>query len=299
VTKAIIALLRALGAGQVSAQTGSVDDFAKAEGDAFAVNGNGIETGRTYANVDPVNGAKVCDASEADQATVDQAVGAARATTKGEWGYGAAADRPALVHKVADRIEVRLDKFIEPEIAETGYIYPHARSIDIPRDAANIRIFADLIKANPNEAYEPATPNEMASLVCWLTSQECSLSTRPVGSSAGITTGIDLALALIGEDFSHERESDRFAKLERWIAENLKADLRIESLAERAHMSPRNFARVYTQKNAAGLPQRRWKRFDLMRPGDVSKRLTTASKPSPRSVATAVKIRCVGRSCAS
>jgi hypothetical protein len=37
VTKAIIALLRAFGAGQVSAQTGSVDDSAKAEGGAFAV----------------------------------------------------------------------------------------------------------------------------------------------------------------------------------------------------------------------------------------------------------------------
>ncbi len=36
-TKAIIALLRALGAGQVSAQTGLVDDSAKAEGGAFAV----------------------------------------------------------------------------------------------------------------------------------------------------------------------------------------------------------------------------------------------------------------------
>ena len=35
-TKAIIALLRALGASQVSAQTGSVDDSAKAEGGAFA-----------------------------------------------------------------------------------------------------------------------------------------------------------------------------------------------------------------------------------------------------------------------
>jgi len=37
VTKAIIALLRVLGAGQVSAQTGSVDDSAQAQGGAFAV----------------------------------------------------------------------------------------------------------------------------------------------------------------------------------------------------------------------------------------------------------------------
>jgi polyisoprenoid-binding protein YceI len=37
VSKAIIAPIRASGAGQVSAQTGSVDDFAKAEGGALAV----------------------------------------------------------------------------------------------------------------------------------------------------------------------------------------------------------------------------------------------------------------------
>jgi transcriptional regulator GlxA family with amidase domain len=100
-----------------------------------------------------------------------------------------------------------------------------------------------------------------------------------VWSSAGVTTGIDLALALIEEDCGRataisvarmlvvylkraggqsqysallaaqaESESDRFSELERWIAENLEADLSIESLAERAHMSPRNFARVYAQK---------------------------------------------------
>jgi aminomuconate-semialdehyde/2-hydroxymuconate-6-semialdehyde dehydrogenase len=38
------------------------------------VNGKWVETGRTFANINPVNGSKVCDVSEADQATVDQAV---------------------------------------------------------------------------------------------------------------------------------------------------------------------------------------------------------------------------------
>jgi transcriptional regulator GlxA family with amidase domain len=100
-----------------------------------------------------------------------------------------------------------------------------------------------------------------------------------VWSSAGVTTGIDLALALIEEDCGRETamsvarmlvvylkraggqsqysallaaqaesESNSFAELERWIVENLKADLSIESLAERAHMSPRNFARMYVKK---------------------------------------------------
>jgi transcriptional regulator GlxA family with amidase domain len=100
-----------------------------------------------------------------------------------------------------------------------------------------------------------------------------------VWSSAGMTTGIDLALALIEEDFGRqlsldvarvlvvylkrsggqsqysallaaqvESAGDELAELERWIAENLTVNLSVEALAERVHMSPRNFARVYTAK---------------------------------------------------
>ena len=99
-----------------------------------------------------------------------------------------------------------------------------------------------------------------------------------IWSSAGVTTGIDLALALIEQDCGRtvamhvarvlvvylrrmggqsqyspllaaqvEAASDAFAELERWIAENLTADLRVERLAERVGMSPRNFARRYTE----------------------------------------------------
>jgi len=97
-------------------------------------------------------------------------------------------------------------------------------------------------------------------------------------TSAGVTTGIDLALALIEQDCGRtvamhvarvlvvylrrmggqsqysallasqvESVSDSFADLERWIAEHLAEDLRIERLAERAGMSPRNFARRYAE----------------------------------------------------
>src|SRR5262249_47044316 len=44
-----------------------------------------------------------------------------------------------------------------------------------------------------------------------------------------------------------QSDSDMFTELEQWIAENLKRDLRIEALAERVHMSPRNFARLYAK----------------------------------------------------
>jgi len=99
-----------------------------------------------------------------------------------------------------------------------------------------------------------------------------------IWSSSGVTTGIDLALALIEQDCGRtvamhvarvlvvylrrmggqsqyspllaaqvEAASDAFAELERWMAENLTADLRVERLAKRVGMSPRNFARRYTE----------------------------------------------------
>ena len=101
---------------------------------------------------------------------------------------------------------------------------------------------------------------------------------RKVWSSAGSSAGIDLALALIEQDVGHDvaikvarilvvylkraggqsqysalldaqahSDSGPFNELEQWIAEHLKSDLRVETLADRLHMSPRNFARLYVQ----------------------------------------------------
>ena len=101
---------------------------------------------------------------------------------------------------------------------------------------------------------------------------------REVWSSGGGSSGVDLALALIEQDAGRElaikvarvmvvylkraggqsqysalltaqahSESDRFAELEKWIVEHPNNDLGVEALAQRVHMSPRNFARVYGQ----------------------------------------------------
>jgi transcriptional regulator GlxA family with amidase domain len=98
-------------------------------------------------------------------------------------------------------------------------------------------------------------------------------------TSAGVTAGIDLALALIEEDCGRDmamqvakelvvflkRSGDQaqhsellraqskdtavFDELHLWLSENLgMADLSVSVLAERACMSPRNFSRVYKQK---------------------------------------------------
>ena len=128
------------------------------------VGGSWIETPQRFANIDPVDGSTVCEVCEADAAIVDRAVKAARAAVEGDWGRMADTERMRLLRAVADRIEARFDDFLAAEIADTGKSLPQARGIDIPRGAANFRVFADLTRAYANESYETATPDGRGAL---------------------------------------------------------------------------------------------------------------------------------------
>lgn len=96
-----------------------------------------------------------------------------------------------------------------------------------------------------------------------------------VYTSAGVTAGIDLALALVEEDFGQKLALDcarhlvvfmrrpggqsQFSatleaqhagrdvinELVAWAADNLSGDLSVQAMAERVHMSLRNFSRVF------------------------------------------------------
>jgi transcriptional regulator GlxA family with amidase domain len=100
----------------------------------------------------------------------------------------------------------------------------------------------------------------------------------PVWTSAGVSAGIDLTLALIEADFGHQvaiqtarqlvmfikrsggqsqfsvpltaqlHDRGDFADLHAWMAARLAEDLSVERLAEHVGMSPRNFARSYAAK---------------------------------------------------
>ncbi|WP_040580084.1 GlxA family transcriptional regulator [Methyloferula stellata] len=100
-----------------------------------------------------------------------------------------------------------------------------------------------------------------------------------IWTSAGVSAGIDMALAMIEDDLGHLAALDvargmvlflkrpggqsqfsvelrqqmrdargRFEDLHDWIRNNLEADLSVQTLAEVARMSPRNFARVYLRE---------------------------------------------------
>lgn len=99
-----------------------------------------------------------------------------------------------------------------------------------------------------------------------------------VYTSAGISTGMDLALAMVEEDFgkdialsvarqlvlylkrpgnqsqfsivlTHQKvDHQPISELQDWIIDHLEEPLSVESLAEKAAMSPRNFARVFLRE---------------------------------------------------
>jgi transcriptional regulator GlxA family with amidase domain len=105
----------------------------------------------------------------------------------------------------------------------------------------------------------------------------------PFYTTAGVTAGMDLALALVQDDLGRDLAlatartlvlflkrpggqsqfsahlaaqldgDSPIAQLQRWILDHLDTDLTIEALAERVHMSPRNFVRNF-QRHAGMSP---------------------------------------------
>jgi aminomuconate-semialdehyde/2-hydroxymuconate-6-semialdehyde dehydrogenase len=107
----------------------------------------------------PLNNAVIAQVAEAGKAEVDAAVKSARAALEGPWGRMAIADRVEMLYAVAAEINRRFDEFLEAECADTGKPMTLARHIDIPRGAANFKIFADTVKNVPTECFEMATPD--------------------------------------------------------------------------------------------------------------------------------------------
>ena len=132
----------------------------------------------------------------------------------------------------------------------------------------------------------------------------------PIWTSAGVTAGMDLALALVREDFgdamalavarrhvmylmrpggqsqfsahltSEEYPQGKLAALLHWIPEHVGQDLGVEALAARANMSARNFARVFVAETGT-TPALYVERARL----DAARRLLTGSSLALAAVA--------------
>lgn len=115
-------------------------------------------TGRAFVNRSPLTGEVIGEVQEAGADDVDEAVEAARRALRGPWGAMSTPDRARLLTAVADEIDRRSAAFLDAEIADTGKPASLASHIDIPRGAANFRVFADMLGAHGTEFFEMRTP---------------------------------------------------------------------------------------------------------------------------------------------
>lgn len=128
------------------------------------IGGEFVSTGRTFDKRSPLTNGVLGQVHEAGRREVDAAVGAARAALNGPWGKMTVADRVDMLYAVANEINRRFDEFLEAECADTGKPRSLASHIDIPRGAANFKIFADVVKNVPSECFEMATPDGRGAL---------------------------------------------------------------------------------------------------------------------------------------
>ena len=119
---------------------------------------------KTFTKLNPCTGMLAATVHEATRDDVDAAVQAARQALDGPWGKMSDAERGAILHRVADGIDARFDEFLAAECADTGKPYAIASHIDIPRGAANFRVFADAVKNVATEAFQTATPDGKGAL---------------------------------------------------------------------------------------------------------------------------------------
>ncbi len=178
----------------------------------------------------------------------------------GGLGTRAAASDPALIawlRRAAPRVR-RL-----ASVCSGAFLLAEAGLLDGRRATTHWASCADLARRYPRVKVEP---------------DPIFVRDGNVYTSAGVTSGMDLALALVEEDHGRElalavarwlvlflkrpggqsqfsaqlsvqlASRQPLQELQAWIVENVHADLSVAALAARAGMSPRNLARVFTRE---------------------------------------------------
>ncbi|NYT69286.1 2-hydroxymuconic semialdehyde dehydrogenase [Pusillimonas noertemannii] len=123
------------------------------------INGQWVGSDKTFENRNPVDNSLIGLVHEASASQVDEAVRAARAALTGPWAQLKTQQRVDLLHALVDGIERRFDDFLDAEIKDTGKPHVLASHVDIPRGAANFKVFADLIRNIPTETFPMDTPD--------------------------------------------------------------------------------------------------------------------------------------------
>jgi len=173
-------------------------------------------------------------------------------------GYGTQDPQPALVAWLRANAP-KATRIVS--VCSGAFLLAQAGLLDGHRATTHWSVCADLAAAFPDIDVDP---------------EPIFVRDGKVSTSAGVTSGIDLALALVEEDMGREAaltiarhlvmflrrpgnqtqfsaqltaqtaERRPLRDVQQWITEHPGAELSVDALAERANLSPRQFARVFT-----------------------------------------------------
>jgi transcriptional regulator GlxA family with amidase domain len=211
---------------------------------------------------------------------------------------GAGADRACGDQAMLDWIAARAETTRRVASVCTGaFLLAAAGLLDGRRATTHWAAAAELARRHPLVSVDP---------------EPIFVRDGPVWTSAGVTAGMDLALAMVEEDLDRDAaltiarhlvlflrrpgnqsqfsatlaarapERPGLREVQRFAVEHLAEDLTVESLAARAHMSPRHFARSF-RAEVGVTPARYVERLRL----EAARRRLEESEEPVGSVATA------------
>ncbi|MFI4896327.1 MAG: aldehyde dehydrogenase [Phycisphaerales bacterium JB059] len=113
--------------------------------------------------VEPATGVVYASVPDSDAADIDAAVSAAKGAFPA-WSQTPPAERSRLILRLADLIERDLESLARLESIDSGKPIALARSVDIPRAAANFRFFATAILHTESAAHQSNLPGPGGSI---------------------------------------------------------------------------------------------------------------------------------------
>lgn len=106
------------------------------------IGGQRVASATTFSDISPIDESEIAQIHAAGAAEVDQAVAAARAAFPA-WSGLPVAERSAILRKVAEGVEARVEDLAQVETRDNGSLLRSHRRGVMPRVAMNFRFFAD------------------------------------------------------------------------------------------------------------------------------------------------------------
>jgi aldehyde dehydrogenase len=112
------------------------------------INGDWVDakSGRTFDNLSPIHGQKICEIARSDKDDIEGALDAAHAA-KDAWGRTSVAERSSILNKIADRMEENLSLLATAETWDNGKPIRETLAADIALAIDHFRYFAGVIRA--------------------------------------------------------------------------------------------------------------------------------------------------------